>query len=131
MAYCHNNPYVNSILLENQQKFHQQMTWLEKYRSYLQAKGAVIQDKIGTINSIHKGDRRLRGLYARLSVIQNRLRTYQFKPLISGGKRAFRDRIRHKLTRQEFKIHRDASFTCVGKKQGVNLNIKVLQNTII
>jgi IS605 OrfB family transposase len=126
MAYCQNNPYVNSILLENQQKFHQQITWLEKHRSYLQAKGEVIHDKITAIKHVQKGDWRLRGLYARLSAIQNRLRTLQFKPLIFGGKRGFRDRIRHKLTHQEFQIHRDASFTCVGKKKGVNLNIKVL-----
>jgi IS605 OrfB family transposase len=126
MAYCHNNPYVNSILLENQQKFHQQMTWLEKHRSYLQAKGEILHDKIAAIKHIYKGDRRLRGLYARLSAIQNRLRTLQFKPLVFGGKRVLRDRIRHKMTHHEFQIHRDASFTCVGKRQGVNLNIKVL-----
>jgi IS605 OrfB family transposase len=48
--------------------------------------------------------------------------------MVFGTKKLFRQRIRGNISREEFKIRRDSSFSCNGKKQhGVkNLNIKIL-----
>ena len=73
-------------------------------------------------------NRSLRGLYARLSSLQNRLAHLTLKPVVFGTKHLFRERIRGKISRDAFKIRRDASFSCIGKaQQGLkNLNLKVL-----
>jgi IS605 OrfB family transposase len=43
----------------------------------------------------------------------------------------FRERILGKINKFEFRIRRDSSFCCVGKKQGINLNLKVLPEAIL
>ena len=52
----------------------------------------------------------------------------KLKPIVFGTKRLFRERLLGKISREEFRIRRDSSFCCVGKKQGVNLNLKILPN---
>jgi hypothetical protein len=123
---CQNNPYVNSILIDCEKKLAQQHAWLEKRESYLTHQVTVILEKIKGIKEKDEKDRRLRGLYSRLSSIQNKLCTLRFKPVTFGTKRLFRERILGKISRDEFRIRRDSSFCCVGKKQGVNLNLKLL-----
>ncbi|NVM04260.1 MAG: IS200/IS605 family element transposase accessory protein TnpB [Candidatus Helarchaeota archaeon] len=135
MNFCHNNPYVNTILIENKTKLRQQDTWLHKTRDYLKYKIKIIKDKIAKIKT--KNDRRPKGLYSRLSSLQNKLinlkislqndlLNVRLKPIVFGCKKLFRERILHKINKQDFKIRRDASFGCVGKKQGINKNLKIL-----
>ena len=115
---------MNSILIDCETKLAQQQTWFKKRETYLTHQISTILEKIEQIKEEDKRDRRLRGLYSRLSSVQNKLATIQFKPVIFGTKRLFRDRILRKISRDEFRIRRDSSFCCVGKKQGVNLNLK-------
>ena len=126
MDLCHNNPYVNSILIDCETKLAQQQTWFEKQEKYLKKQVEVIKKKIGRIKEEDRKDRRLKGLYSRLSSVQNKLLTLQFKPVVFGTKRLFRERILRKISREEFRIRRDSSFCCVGKKKGINLNLKIL-----
>ena len=126
MELCHNNPYVNSILIDCETKLAQQQTWFKKRETYLTNQITTILQKIEQIKEIDKKDRRLKGLYSRLSSVQNKLFTLRFKPVVFGTKRLFRDRILGKLSRDEFRIRRDSSFCCVGKKMGINLNLKIL-----
>jgi len=128
MAVCHNNPYVNAILKENKIKLKQQNTWLKKQKIYLIHKIQVVQTKIERVKRINKQDRRLKGLYSRLSSLQNKLREIKLRPIVFGTKHLFRARIRGKISREEFKIRRDASFCCTGKAQhgSKNLNLKIL-----
>ncbi|NVM28295.1 MAG: IS200/IS605 family element transposase accessory protein TnpB [Candidatus Helarchaeota archaeon] len=128
MRICRNNPYVNTILIENTAKLQAQETWLKKMRKYIEGKIEVIQDKINDIKGKDKRDRRLRGLFAKLSSLQNKLRTLKLKPVTFGTKGLFKNRSKGKLTREEFRIRRDASFVCIGKAQGgvKNLNLKIL-----
>ncbi|MHA1257308.1 MAG: hypothetical protein ACTSPS_17095 [Promethearchaeota archaeon] len=126
MHICGNNPYVNSILIDNEAKFAQQQTWLEKRGKYMKQQIKAITEKIKYIIEEDKYDRRLKGLFSRLSSIQNRLNNLEIKPVVFGTKHLFRERIRKKISREEFQIRRDSSFYCVGKKQGINLNIKIL-----
>jgi hypothetical protein len=65
----------------------------------------------------------VKGLYSRLSSIQNTLFTLRFKPITFGTKQLFRERSLGKISKEEFRIRRDSSFCCVGKKQGINLNL--------
>jgi IS605 OrfB family transposase len=125
-AFCGNNSYVNTILIENETKLKQQETWLGKQEAYLGSKVDVIREKIIAVKSLDGSDRRLRGLYARLSSLQHKKSSLTFKPLTFGSKRLFRDRLLQKISRQEFRIRRDASFCCVGKRQVINANLKVL-----
>ena len=53
-----------------------------------------IKNKIDYIKSANKRDRRLKGLYSRLSSIQNRLINLELKPVVFGTKRCFRKRIK-------------------------------------
>ncbi len=128
MQVCHNNPYVNTILIDNRIKLAQQQTRLKKRRKYLQYKMKVVSEKIGYIRIKDKRDRRLKGLYALLSSLQNRITSLTLKPVVFGTKPLFRERLRRKVARGAFRIQRDASFWCIGKAQnGVkNLNLKVL-----
>ncbi|MFX1376527.1 MAG: IS200/IS605 family accessory protein TnpB-related protein [Promethearchaeota archaeon] len=126
MQACHNNPYVNSIRNDCKKKLTQQKTWFEKRESYLTHQIMTIQDKIEQIKETDKKGRLLRGLYSRLSSVQNRLFTLRFKPVVFGTKWLFHERILRKIDREEFRIRRDSSFCCIGKKQGKNLNLKVL-----
>ncbi len=126
MELCHNNPYVNSILIDCETKLAQQQTWFEKRETYLTHQITTILEKIEQIKETDKKDRRLKGLYSRLSSVQNKLVTLHFKPVIFGTKRLFRKRILGKISREEFKLRRDSSFCCVGKKKGINLNLKLL-----
>jgi len=128
MARCRNNPYVNTILIENNTKLDQQKTWLKKRVKYMRKQYKEIEKKIKEIKETNKRDRRLKGLYSRLSSVQNRLDHLKLKPIVFGGKRLFREKILGKISEQEFQIKRDSSFCCVGKKQGVNLNIKILDD---
>ncbi|MHA1106287.1 MAG: hypothetical protein ACTSPN_11325 [Promethearchaeota archaeon] len=128
MQVCQNNPYVNSIRIDCKTKLAQQKTWLEKRETYLTHQIATISDKIEQIKEENRKDRRLRGLYSRLSSVQHKLTTLRFNPVVFGTKRLFRERILRKISRKEFKIRRDSSFCCVGKKQGINLNLKILPN---
>ena len=128
MRICDNNPYVNSVLKDNEAKLAQQQTWYEKRKKYMKNQIKTISEKINCILQENRHDRRLKGLYSRLSSVQNRLRTLELKPVVFGTKQLFRERIRQKISRKEFQIRRDSSFCCVGKKQGVNLNIKLFPN---
>lgn len=125
MHICHNNPYVNSILTDCETKLAQQQSWFEKRKSYLTHQITTILEKIERIKETDKKDRRLRGLYSRLSSIQNKLFTLRFKPVVFGTKQLFRQRILGKISKDEFKIRRDSSFCCIGKRQGINLNLKL------
>lgn len=126
MERCHNNPCVNSILIDCETKLAQQQAWFEKRETYLTHQVTTILEKIEQIKEINKKDRRLKGLYSHLSSVQNKLTTLHFKPVVFGTKRMFRERILGKISRDEFRIRKNSSFCCVGKKQGVNLNLKVL-----
>jgi IS605 OrfB family transposase len=126
MDICNNNPYVNSILIDCEMKLAQQQTWFEKRETYLTHQVTTILEKIEQIKEVDKRDRRLKGLYSRLSSVQNKLLTFRFKPVVFGTKRLFRQRILGKICREEFKIRRDSSFCCVGKRQAINLNLKIL-----
>jgi len=131
MQICDNNPYVNSILIDNETKLAQQQTWYEKRKKYMKNQIKTITEKIKYILQEDNYDRRLKGLYSRLSSIQNRLNNLEIKPVVFGTRQLFRERIRQKIGKEEFQIRRDSSFYCVGKKQGVNLNIKVFPNMIL
>ena len=126
METCHNNPYVNSIRIDCKTRLAQQKTWLEKRKNYLTHQIVTISDKIELIKGEDSNDRRLRGLYSRLSSIQDKLNTLKFNLVVFGTRKLFRERILRKINRKEFKIRRDSSFCCVGKKQGINLNLKIL-----
>ncbi|NVM53052.1 MAG: IS200/IS605 family element transposase accessory protein TnpB [Candidatus Helarchaeota archaeon] len=128
MQACHNNPYVNTIIIENKTKLAQQKTWVQKKAQYLRYKLAVVKDKIANTKKKNPRDRSLRGLYALLSSLQNRVANLTLKPIVFGTKPLFRKRLLGLLSREEFRIRRDASFACIGKVQyGVkNLNLKVL-----
>ncbi len=126
MDACHNNPYVNTIRIDCKTKLAQQKTWLEKRKNYLTLQISTILEKIKQVKEEDRKDRRLRGLYSRLSSVQHKLITLRFNPIVFGTKRLFRERILQKISRDEFIIKRDASFCCVGKKQGINLNLKVV-----
>jgi len=128
MQACHNNPYVNTILKENQTKLEQQKTWLEKRKNYLHQKSEVVQEKIATTKQKDPKDRRLKGIFACLSSLQKGLANLKLTPLVFGTKHLFRERIRGKVTREAFLIQRDASFGCIGKEQGgiQNNNLKLL-----
>jgi hypothetical protein len=91
MQICDNNPYVNSILIDNETKLAQQQTWLEKRRKYMNQQIKVITKKILYILEEDKYDRRLKGLYSRLSSIQNRLTNLELKPVVFGTKQLFRE----------------------------------------
>ncbi|MBY9005632.1 MAG: hypothetical protein KGD63_02640, partial [Candidatus Lokiarchaeota archaeon] len=131
MQVCHNNPYVNSIRIDCKTKLAQQQTWLKKRENYLTHQITTILDKIEHIKEKDRKDRRLRGLYSRLSSVQQKLVTLHFNPVVFGTKRLFRERVLRKISREEFKIRRDSSFCCVGKKQGINLNFKILPNVTL
>lgn len=45
MARCRNNPYVNSILIENKMKLDQQKIWLEKREKYMRKQIKEIEKK--------------------------------------------------------------------------------------
>ncbi|GAH41637.1 unnamed protein product [marine sediment metagenome] len=124
MDICRNNPYVNSILIENETTLAQQQTWNAKRKKYMKNQIDTITEKIEQIKQKDKKDKRLKGLYCRFSSVQNKLNLLKIKPVVFGTKQLFRKRISKKIHRDEFKIKRDSSFCCVGKKQGVNLNLK-------
>jgi IS605 OrfB family transposase len=128
MRMCQNNPYVNTILVENKAKLEQQKTWLEKNKTHLRQRIEVVEGKITTIKENNPKDRRLKGLYSHLSLLQSRVASLALNPIVFGTKSLFRERIRGKISREEFLIRRDASFGCVGKVQGgvQNNNLKIL-----
>ncbi len=128
MKVCRNNPYVNTIMIENKTKLKQQKTWLEKNKTRLRRKIEVVAGKITAIKEKNPKDRRLKGLYRHLSSLQSRVASLALKPIVFGTKSLFRERIRGKISREEFLIWRDASFGCVGKAQGgvQNNNLKLL-----
>jgi IS605 OrfB family transposase len=133
MALCHNNAYVNTILSANETRLKQQDSWQEKSRTYLESKIEVIQDKIAEVKAKSERDKRLSGLYSRLSSLTNRLANLKLKPVVFGTKQMFRKRLLRKISREEFKIRRDASFSCSGKAQyhQKNQNLKILPNNHI
>jgi hypothetical protein len=51
--------------------------------------------------------------------------------VVFGTKRLFRQRILGKISKEDFRIRRDSSFCCIGKKQGINLNLRVLPDGIL
>jgi len=128
MDICHNNPYVNSILIDCETKLAQQQTWYEKREKYFKHQAKTITGLIVWIKEKDKRDRRLRGLYSRLSSVQNKLLTLRFKPVVFGTKRLFRQRVLGKVSRDEFRIRRDSSFCCVGKRQTKNDNLKIQED---
>ena len=91
----------------------------------------VITNKINEIKEQDTHDRRLKGLYARRSSIMAKLHNLQLEPVVFGTKNLFRQRIRGNISREEFRIRRDSSFSCVGKKQGKNKNIKILPDKTV
>jgi IS605 OrfB family transposase len=131
MSVCHNNAYVNTILIDNKQKLDAQHTWLEKRRKYMIKQIKTITKKINKIKEKDTHDRRLKGLYARRSSIMAKLSNLQLEPAVFGGKKLFRDRILGKISIEEFKIRRDSSFKCIGKKKSANDNIKVLPDKMV
>jgi len=133
MDICHNNPYINTILIDSRMKLEQQKTWLKKRRKRMTQQIKTITEKINKIKEKYKHDRRLKGLYTRRSSLKAKLNNMKLTPVVFGGKKLFRDRVLGKTSKEEFRIKRDASFSCVGKKQkGVkNLNIKILPNKTV
>ncbi len=133
MSICQNNPYVNTIIINNRAKLEAQETWLEKRRKYMSKQLEVINKKINIIKEQDTHDRRLKGLFARRSSIIAKLHNLQLEPIVFGTKKLFRDRLRSNISREEFRIRRDSSFGCIGKKQnGIqNHNIKVLPNKTV
>jgi IS605 OrfB family transposase len=133
MSLCHNNPYVNTILIDNKRTINVQHTWLKKRRNYMTKQLKTINKKINQIKEQDTHDGRLKGLYARRSSILTKLNNLRLKPVVFGTKKLFRDRILDKITRVEFRIKRDSSFSCIGKKQyGLkNVNIKVLPDKTV
>ena len=133
MKLCHNNPYVNTILSDNKAKLESQKTWLEKRRKRMTQQLQVIAKKINEFKEQDTHDRRLKGLYARRSSIMAKLRNLHLEPVVFGTKKLFRQRIRSNISREEFKIRRDSSFSCIGKQQqGLkNLNIKILPDKTV
>ena len=117
MSICHNNPYVNTILIDNKAMLEAQKTFLEKRQKRMTQQIQFITDKINKIKAKYKLDRRLKGLYARRSSIIAKLHNLQLKAVVFGTKKLFRQRILGKISRKEFRIQRDSSFRCIGKKQ--------------
>ena len=133
MSLCRNNPYVNTILNDNNAKLEAQKTWLEKRRKYMTQQLKVINKKINKIRANDIRDKRLKGLYVRRSSLMARLNNLHLEPIVFGGKKLFRQRIRGNISREEFRIRRDSSFSCIGKKQyGLkNVNLKILPDKIV
>jgi len=131
MQIGNNNPYVISIINENKEKLDTQKTLFERRKKYMIYQISVIKTKIEEIKNIDKKDRRLNGLYRRLSSIQNKIKTLKLKPIVFGTKSLFRKRVLKRISNYEFRIKRDSSFYCIGKRQGQNLNIKILPNNMI
>jgi IS605 OrfB family transposase len=133
MDLCHNNSYVNTILIDNKAILESQKTWLEKRRKRMTQQIKVISKKINQLKEKDTHDRRLKGLYARRSSIMAKLNNLYLEPAVFGGKKLFRDRILGNINRDEFRIRRDSSFSCIGKKQKSvkNLNIKVLSDKTV
>ncbi len=133
MSVCHNNPYVATILVDIQAKLESQKTWLEKRKKHMIQQIKVITKKINKIKETVKRDRRLKGLYARRSSIMARLNNLQLEPVVFGGKKLFREKILGKISKEEFRIRRNSSFSCIGKQQrGLkNLNIKLLPDKTV
>ncbi|MCK5587450.1 MAG: hypothetical protein KAI34_01830 [Candidatus Lokiarchaeota archaeon] len=73
MSVCHNNPYVNAILINNKATMESQRTWLEKRRKYMTQQQQTITKKINKIKNTDLHDRRLKGLYARRSSIMAKI----------------------------------------------------------
>ena len=128
MQLCQNNPYVNTILTENQTKLDQQKTGLKKREDYLTQKLDIVEQQIEANKTRNPKDRSLPGLFSLRSSLQNRLAHLHLKPVVFGTKQVFRRRVRGHITREEFLIRRDASFRCDGKAQGgvQNNNLKLL-----
>jgi len=128
MRVCQNNPYVNTIMTENQTKLDQQNTWLKKRANYLTQKLEVVKQQIAKNRAKNPNYRSLPGLYSLRSSLQNRLAHLTLHPIVFGTKDLFRKRIRGRISREEFLICRDASFGCEGKTQGgvQNNNLKLL-----
>lgn len=128
MQRCQNNPYVNTILTENKTRLAQQETWLEKRKNYLTHKREVVEQKIAKNMAKNPTDRSLHGLYALRSSLQNRLEHLTLQPVVFGTKWLFRKRLKGHISREEFRLQRDASFRCDGKAQGgvQNNNLKLL-----
>ena len=133
MDLCNNNPYVNTILIDNRMKLEQQKTWLKKRQKRMTLQLKVINKKINEIKEKDTHDRRLKGLYACRSSIMANLNNLHLEPVVFGTKKLFRQRIRGTVSREEFRIRRDSSFSCIGKKQkGLkNVNIKVLPDKTV
>jgi IS605 OrfB family transposase len=131
MSVCHNNGYVNTILIDTKQKLDAQKTWLEKRRKRMTQQLTVITKKINAIKEKDIHDRRLKGLYSRRSSIMARLNNLHLEPVVFGTKKLFRDRIVGNISREEFKLRRDSSFSCIGKKARTNTNIKLLPDKTI
>ena len=131
MSLCHNNPFVGTILIDNRMRLEQQKTWLNKRRKRMKQQLKTITETIKRIKEKDRRDRRLKGLYARRSSIMAKLNNLTLEPVVFGGKKLFRDRTLGKISREKFRIKRDSSFSCVGKKQGKNKNIKILPDKTV
>ncbi len=131
MQICGNNQYVNAVLSDNEKKISQLKTLHKKRRKYLKNQIETITEKIEKIVKNDRNDRRLKGLYSRLSSVQNKLASLKIRPVVFGTKRLFRERILRKISKEQFRIRRDASFCCIGKKQTVNDNIKIIEDKLL
>ncbi|MFX1519186.1 MAG: hypothetical protein ACFFCD_04625 [Promethearchaeota archaeon] len=133
MSVCHNNAYVNTILIDNKQTLDAQRKWLKKRSNYMTKQLKTINKKINKIKEQDTHDRRLKGLAARGSSIMAKLHNLRLEPVVFGTKKLFRKRLRGTITREEFRIRRDSSFSCIGKQQyGLkNVNIKVLPDKTV
>ena len=133
MEICKNNTYVNTITRDNKTRLKQQDAWFKKIKKRMAKQIGIIRRKIEWIKQEDKKDRHLRGLYTRLSSIQNRLSNLKLRPVVFGTKQCFRERIKGNISGEQFKIQRDSSFSCEGKKQygTVNHGIKLFPNQTI
>jgi hypothetical protein len=73
MELCHNNPYVNAIMIDCEAKVAQQERWFGKRKTYLSHQCKTVLNKIEQAKNIDDKDRRLRGLYSRLSSVRGKL----------------------------------------------------------
>jgi len=62
MDICRNNPYVNSILIENETTLAQQQTWNEKRKKYMKYQIDTITEKIEQIKQENESDKRIKGI---------------------------------------------------------------------
>ncbi|MFX0100060.1 MAG: IS200/IS605 family accessory protein TnpB-related protein [Candidatus Hodarchaeota archaeon] len=133
MEILDNNQYVNTLVNMIKTRYEQQLTLLEKRKKRTQKQKEIIQEKIAKILINDRNDRRLRVLYGRLSSISQKLSNLKLKPITFGSKKIFQKRLKGLISNSEFKLRRDSSFACIGRKKdgNKNENLKILKEKIL